>query len=59
MAFPENMTPIQAIRLKCIDGCCGQKKEADLCENENCPIHRFRHGTNPNYKRKTKKESDS
>lgn len=44
------MTPIQAIRAKCLDCCCGQVNEVKLCTAERCPLHPFRLGKNPNIK---------
>lgn len=31
-----------AIKLKCIDCCCGDKKEVSLCTSYTCPLYRFR-----------------
>ena len=39
--------PVQAIRAKCIDCCCGQVAEVKLCPAEDCPIWPFRLGKNP------------
>lgn len=44
------MTPIQAIRAKCLDCCCDQANEVKLCTAERCPLHPFRLGKNPNIK---------
>ena len=44
------MTPIQAIRAKCLDCCCDQVNEVKLCTAERCPLHPFRLGKNPNIK---------
>ena len=44
------MTPIQAIRAKCLDCCCGQVNEVKLCTAERCPLYPFRMGKNPNIK---------
>lgn len=41
------MTPIKAIRLKCIDCCCGSAAEVKFCPAYNCPLHDFRFGKNP------------
>ncbi len=44
------MTPMKAIRAKCLD-CCGEHaKEVRLCPCENCSLHPFRLGRNPNIK---------
>ena len=45
------MTPIKAVRLKCIDCCCGSATEVKLCPADNCPLHDFRLGKNP-YRKK-------
>ena len=42
------MTPLKAIRLKCLDCCCGQAKEVKLCPCESCSLYLFRFGKNPN-----------
>lgn len=44
------MTPIQAIRAKCLDCCCGQAHEVKICHIERCPLHPYRLGKNPNIK---------
>jgi len=44
------MTPIQAIRAKCLDCCCDQANEVKLCPATRCPLHPFRLGKNPNIK---------
>lgn len=41
------MSPLKAIREKCIDCCCGQLKEVRLCPVVNCPLHGFRFGHKP------------
>lgn len=38
-------TPLKAIRAKCIDCCCGSRKEVDACELSKCPLYDFRLGT--------------
>ena len=44
------LTPIKAIRKKCLD-CSGWKPaEVRLCEMTDCPLYRFRMGKNPNRK---------
>jgi hypothetical protein len=44
------MTPIQAIRAKCLDCCCDQANEVKLCTAIRCPLWPFRLGKNPNIK---------
>ena len=41
------MTPMKAIRAKCLDCCCGSSNEVRLCTAESCPLHPFRLGKNP------------
>lgn len=35
----------RAIRLKCLDCCCGSAYEVRLCNIKKCPLWRFRLGT--------------
>lgn len=42
------MTPMKAIRAKCLDCCCGSSNEVRLCTIENCPLYSYRFGKNPN-----------
>ena len=44
------MTPMKAIRSKCLDCCCGSSNEVRLCTAESCALHPFRLGKNPNIK---------
>lgn len=46
------MTPVKAIRSKCLDCCCGSAKEVRLCPVYDCPLYPFRMGHNPNIRRK-------
>lgn len=41
-------SPVKAIRLKCLDCCCGSSHEVKLCSVTNCPLYPFRFGKNPN-----------
>ena len=41
------LTPLKAIRAKCMDCCCGQAKEVRLCPEINCPIYPYRMGRRP------------
>lgn len=50
------MTPLQAIRAKCLDCSNQQPKEVRYCTCTECPLHFFRFGTNPN--RKQNKENN-
>lgn len=48
----DRITRGKAIRLKCLDCCCGSSNEVKLCPAVNCPLHPFRFGTDP-YRAKT------
>ena len=41
------LTPIKAIRMKCIDCCNGQLKEIRLCPCQQCPLWPYRMGRRP------------
>ncbi len=41
----ERITRAKAIRLKCLDCCCNQWAEVRLCGVKQCPLWRFRMGT--------------
>lgn len=41
------LTPVKAIRAKCIECCNGQKKEIALCRIEKCSLHPYRMGHRP------------
>lgn len=40
----ERISRSKAIRLKCIDCCCGNMAEVRRCPSINCPLWRFRMG---------------
>jgi len=40
-------TPMKSIRLKCLDCCCGQTVEVRECPSDDCPLHPYRMGHNP------------
>lgn len=44
------MTPLKAIREKCLDCCCGNAYEVKMCTATNCPLYVYRDGHNPNRK---------
>lgn len=44
------ITPMKAIRAKCLDCCGGQYSEVKQCPCTNCPLYDFRLGKNPNRK---------
>ena len=43
----KTLTPIRAIRAKCMDCCCYSAKEVRLCPSEDCPLHSYRMGHRP------------
>ena len=46
------MTPLRAIRAKCLECIGGGSREVRHCSAEDCPLFPFREGKNPNVKRK-------
>lgn len=44
------LTPIKAIRAKCLDCCCGSALEVRLCGATDCPIYPYRLGVRPSSK---------
>ena len=40
----ERITRGKAIRLKCLDCCCGNTAEVRRCNITECPLHRYRLG---------------
>ena len=52
------MNPVKAIREKCLDCCCGSKKEVELCPSEACALYPFRFGRNPFRKKKEYTEEE-
>jgi len=43
----KHLTPIKAIRAKCLDCCGGQRQEVKHCAAKECPIWPYRHGKRP------------
>ena len=41
------MTPMKAIRMKCLDCCCGSTNEVKLCTCVDCTLFPFRFGKRP------------
>lgn len=41
------MTPMKAIREKCLDCMCGSYQEVRLCPCQNCPLYAYRFGKRP------------
>lgn len=46
----DKLTPVKAIRAKCMDCSAWQPKEVRLCTITNCPLYIYRFGKNPNRK---------
>lgn len=46
----KKITPLRAIRAKCIDCMCGSSFEVAQCPSDLCPLYDFRFGKNPNVK---------
>jgi len=47
----KRLTPVQAIRAKCLECSGGSYKEIRLCVIPDCPPYPFRMGKNPNRRR--------
>ena len=45
--MPDARSALRAIRLKCMDCCCGSSNEVDLCTVDDCPLYSRRKGHNP------------
>ena len=43
----KRLTPIKAIRTKCLECCCGQVKEVRECVVKNCALYPYRMGHRP------------
>lgn len=43
-----HITPLKAIREKCIDCMEGFVREVPICPSKDCPLYPFRMGKNPN-----------
>lgn len=41
------ITPMKAIRLKCLECCCGQRSEVRLCHIKDCALWQYRFGHRP------------
>lgn len=52
----------QAIKAKCMDCCCDNRKEVELCPSKHCPLWRYRMGYEMDLKgnriKKQKKDTD-
>ncbi len=47
MTNVKKLTPIKAIRAKCLDCCAGQVYEVTKCTVTRCPLYDYRHGKRP------------
>jgi len=43
----KHITPIKAIRLKCLDCCGGSSYEVSECSSSNCSLYAYRFGKRP------------
>lgn len=43
----KRITPIKAIRAKCLECCCGSSNEVKLCSIERCALWLYRTGRDP------------
>lgn len=50
------ITPIKAIRAKCLDCSGDATSEVKLCPLTHCPLYPFRLGRNPNIKPRTEEQ---
>lgn len=46
----KRLTPMKAIRAKCLDCCCYNPNEVSLCPIMDCPLRPYRFGHNPSRK---------
>ena len=46
----KRLTPIKAIRAKCLECSCGNNAEVRECVIPDCPLYPYRMGKNPNIK---------
>lgn len=50
------LTPLKAIRKKCLDCCNGQMKEIRLCTIKKCALYEYKNGHRPIGEESTKGE---
>ena len=41
------LSPLKAIRQKCLDCCCWSSREVSLCTTTKCPLYEYRFGKQP------------
>lgn len=51
------LTPMKAIREKCLECCNGQVKEVRLCPIKRCALYEYRHGHRPKDEEVTAEEN--
>jgi len=44
---PHVHTPLKAMRLKCLDCCCGSSREVEKCTVKTCALYPYRFGKHP------------
>jgi len=49
---PHIHTPLKAMRLKCLDCCCGSSHEVEKCTVPTCALYPYRFGKTPESKRR-------
>jgi len=54
----KRLTPMQAIRAKCLDCCGGSAKEVRLCTIEKCPLYPYRFGKRPKVDKNTDQDDN-
>lgn len=52
------MTPMKAIRLKCLDCMCGSAHEVRLCPCVKCPLYLYRFGKRPKTSKDTGEDAN-
>lgn len=52
----KRLTPVKAIRAKCLDCCCWQATEVRMCPVKDCPLYPYRMGHNPARQGKGKRD---
>ena len=52
----KKITPLKAIRLKCLDCCCGSWLEVKLCTCNDCALYSYRLGHRPKEEQEQEQE---
>lgn len=55
----KRLTPLKAVRAKCLDCSGGQPKEVRLCPCEGCPLWSYRMGFRPRHPKTLKANEDA